>query len=295
MVLNGQDPSMEPIDSAKALAAVAEPMQHYRERMKGDLSDWMPLEHAAQMLLDGKAVADDAFVPEFRPIINMMRVITEKAASGGWNWADPEVQKTFAEVAGGSVYGMYADILVETVLAILNAVPVNTVIEVGSGSGFVTRKLCQCLTDQGLDHIVLGMSDQLPAITNLANELRRKFPRLSILDSVWNITGEAPDLFKGNLKKPVLLFERFSLPYAGYGAIDNLAPLADILFLVDDLSLTGEKASFDRIYEKIGTQFLVFAEALKHLEKYFATVHSCDAAIARAIHSPVTTFTLALP
>ena len=64
--------------------------------------------------------------------------------------------------------------------------------------------------------------------------------------------------------------------------------------LIDDLSLTGKKASFDLLYEKIGTQFLIFETAKHHLEQFFSLVHVCDREVVTAINSPVTTFTLAV-
>jgi hypothetical protein len=96
------------------------------------------------------------------------------------------------------------------------------------------------------------------------------------------------------LKPPVLVFERFCLPYAGHSAIDNIARFADILLVVDDLSITGKKASFDLLYEKIGTQFLIFDTAKKHLEQFFSLIHVCDMEVVKTINSPVTTFTIAV-
>lgn len=276
------------------LQAVEQPMIRYRENLKGDLEDWMPLEHAARMLLDGTPVYAEDFVPDFRPIIQMMRMILEKSRTGGWDWADPEVQKTFGEAASGNVYNMYADILVDMVTSILKAVSVGTLVEIGTGSGFVTEKLCRAMIEQGLHRTELIISDQLPAVSAAGQRLRAQFPRLSIRDFTWNIRDKAPRHLMEAVASPVFVFERFSLPYAGWEALDNIPPLADILLLVDDLNLTGEKASFDLIYEKIGTRFLIFKEAVRHLEKHFAVIHSCDAAIAEAIHSPVTTFTLAV-
>ena len=84
------------------------------------------------------------------------------------------------------------------------------------------------------------------------------------------------------------------MPYAGYDSIDVVAEIADILILVDDLSITGEMASFDKIYERIGAKFLVFEEAKKRLEKYFSFIHVCDREIIEMVNSPVTSFTLAI-
>ena len=285
---------MSPIDSEKIIAATERPMARYLESMKGDLEDWMPLEHAAQMLLEGTAFDENDFAADFRPIIAMMRLILEKSASGGWNWADPDVQKVFADVASGAVYMMYADVLVDMVIEILKAAPILTVVEVGAGSGFVTGRLCPALLAAGFGDVRLVITDMLESIQPVADSFRSRFPGLSIDACRWNIQNAPPQELQAMLAAPVLVFERFCLPYAGCGAIGNLAAISDVLLLVDDLSLTGRKASFDHIYGKIGTQFLVLEEARRHLAASFSRMHTCDSAVIEKIHSPVTTFTLAV-
>ena len=285
---------MSHIDSEKVIAATERPMAWYLESMKGDLEDWMPLEHAAQMLLEGTAFDENDFAADFRPIIAMMRLILEKSASGGWNWADPDVQKVFADVASGAVYMMYADVLVDMVIEILKAAPILTVVEVGAGSGFVTGRLCPALLANGFGEVRLVITDMLESIQPVADSFRSRFPGLSIDACRWNIQNAPPQELQAMLAAPVLVFERFCLPYAGCGAIGNLAAISDVLLLVDDLSLTGRKASFDHIYGKIGTQFLVLEEARRHLAASFSRMHTCDSAVIEKIHSPVTTFTLAV-
>ena len=285
---------MSHIDSEKVIAATERPMAWYLESMKGDLEDWMPLEHAAQMLLEGTAFDENDFAADFRPIIAMMRLILEKSASGGWNWADPDVQKVFADVASGAVYMMYADVLVDMVIEILKAAPILTVVEVGAGSGFVTGRLCPALLANGFGDVRLVITDMLESIQPVADSFRSRFPGLSIDACRWNIQNAPPQELQAMLAAPVLVFERFCLPYAGCGAIGNLAAISDVLLLVDDLSLTGRKASFDHIYGKIGTQFLVLEEARRHLAASFSRMHTCDSAVIEKIHSPVTTFTLAV-
>gem|GEM_PF-768922 len=289
-----EEDCMSGIDSEQLIAAVARPMAQYRAAMKGDLEDWMPLEHAEQMLLDGRAFGEHDFPADFGPIIGMMRLILEKSAAGGWSWADPDVQKVFAEVASGTVYRLYADVLVAMVVEMLKAAPICTVVEAGAGSGFVTGRLCRAMRDNGFDRVRLIATDMLPSIDMLGHELRSAYPDLIIEQCCWNIQNEAPLELRERLRKPVLVFERFSLPYAGYGAIGNLAAIADALILVDDLSLTGEKAAFDHIYGRIGTQFLVLEEARRQLAKYFSRIHTCDTEVVQAIRSPVSTFTLAV-
>jgi hypothetical protein len=282
------------IDKEAVLESIVKPMQRYRDHMLGDLKDWMPLEDAAQLLLEGKPIEYEKYIPDFRPLIKMMGLIVEKAGGPGWDWADPEIRTVFKEVADGNIYTMFSEIIVEMLISIMKCVPVSTVVEVGTGPGTVTANLCRMMMENHFEQVPIVISDRVPFITQVGDTLRKAYPSLSISDFIWNIRESAPDELKKKLTSPVLLFERFCMPYTGYDAIDTIAPLGDILIIVDDLSLTGKKYAYDQIYGRIGTQFLVFEEAKHRLTKYFSFIHACDREAAEAIHSPVITFTLAV-
>jgi hypothetical protein len=282
------------IDREAVLASIAEPMQSYHKKMTRDLQDWMPLEEAAQLLLEGKPIEYEKYIPDFRPLIKMMGLIVERTAGPGWDWADPEIRKVFKEVAEGNIYTMFSEIIVEMLISIMKCVPLSTVVEVGTGPGTVTANLCKAMVENHFEHIPLVISDRVPFITQVGDALRKSYPSLSISDFIWDVRESAPEELMKKLARPVLLFERFCMPYTGYDAIDTIAPLGDIFIIVDDLSLTGKKYAYDQIYGKIGSQFLVFEEAKHRLEKYFTFIHACDREASEAIHSPVITFTLAV-
>ena len=282
------------IDKAAVLNSIAAPMQRYLQKMTRSLSDWQPLEDAAELLLQGKDMPDQQLHPDFRPLVKMMRLIRDLSRENAWDWANPLVQQTFREVAEGEIFRMFSETAVDILMSIMQQVNIKTVVEAGTGPGKVTAQLCEGLINHQLNNINLIISDKIPTISQTAATLRKKFPALSITDFVWDIRQEAEQKLYDLLKPPVLVFERFCLPYADHSAIDNLSRLADILLLIDDLSLTGKKASFDLLYEKIGTQFLIFETAKHHLEQFFSFVHVCDREVITAINSPVTTFTLAV-
>ena len=282
------------IDKNTVIEAVTPPMERYFHNMTRDISDWQPLEEAAKQLLQGRDVPDEQLHPDFRPLVKMMRLIVKLSKDSAWDWTNPEVQNVFREVAGGTIYTLFADTVVDMVISIMKKIPIGTLVEVGTGPGTVTAALCEEMTRSGLHYVPLIISDRAPTISQVGQSLRQRFPGLAVTDIIWDIRNPCSSPVMETLKKPVLVFERFCMPYAGYEAIDSIARIADILILIDDLSTTGVKYSFDMIYEKIGTQFLVFDTARKHLEKYFSCIHTCDADTIKAIHSPVTTFTLAV-
>jgi len=282
------------IDKQDILAGIADPIKRYNNKMANDFSDWQPIEDAADLMLSGKTVNDDDFIPPFRPLVKMMRTIMEKTEKGNWDWADPEVQAVFKEVAEGEVYNLFSETIVDIVTGIIKKVDVGTMVEVGAGSGKVTSDLCDAMTKNGSTNVPLIISDQSPMIKQTGDSLRKTFSEIDVTDIVWDLKKGSHEHFNDSVKKPVLVFERFCMPYAGYDAIDVIAEIADILILVNDLSITGEKASFDRIYERIGSQFLIFDKAKNHLEKHFSFIHVCDREIIEMVNSPVTSFTLAI-
>jgi len=282
------------IDRQAVLAGIAAPINRYNYKMSHDFSDWQPLEDAAALLLQGKPVNKADYNPAFWPLIKMMRLIMEKSETSSWSWSDPDVLAVFQEVSEGAVYTLFAETIVDIVTGIIASADIGTLVEVGTGSGTVSAAICRAMRNNSITDIPLVISDQSPMIRQTADRLRGAYPEMTIADIVWDVRTGAHEYFSRNIKRPVLVFERFCMPYAGYGAIDAIAGIADILILVDDLNITGEMASFDRMYERIGAQFLVFEEARKRLEKRFSLVHVCDRDIIKMVNSPVTSFTLAI-
>lgn len=282
------------LDKQAVLAGIAEPIKRYNQSMSTDFSDWQPLEDAAELLLQGKPVKNEDYIPAFRPLIKMMRTIMEKSEDSSWNWSDPDVLSVFKEVSEGAVYSLFSKTIVDILTGIMTGLDVGTLVEVGAGTGGVTADLCRAMKKNNMLEVPLVISDQSPIIRQTADRLRTDFPDMTIADIEWDLRKGRHAYFDRAIKKPVLVFERFCMPYAGYDAIDVIADIADILILVDDLNITGEMASFDKIYERIGAQFLVFDAARKRLEKHFSCIHVCDREIIEMVNSPVTSFTLAI-
>jgi len=282
------------LNKKSVLGGITEPIQRYNHAMSTDFSDWQPLEDAASLMLQGKPVCDEDYIPAFRPLIKMMRVILDKSEVSSWNWSDPEVLAVFKEVSEGTVYKLFAKTIVDIVTSIMKSVDVGMVVEVGAGSGQVSADLCSAMKKNNLTDIPLVISDQSPIIRQAGEHLRKAHPEITIADLQWDLRKGRHEYFDRAIKKPVLVFERFCMPYAGYDAIDVIADIADIVILVDDLSISGKMASFDKIYERIGAQFLIFEEAKKRLEKHFSCIEVCDREIIELVNSPVTSFTLAI-
>lgn len=275
------------------LKAIQEPMQKYYQDMTTVLGNWQPLERAAGELLEGRDVGDDEIPQVYLPLLQMMRLIAKVTRESEWDWSDPRIQDIFKDKANSALYRIFTTVMVGTVSAILSKVRIGTLVEVGTGPGQVTQSICEEMLKSNIS-IPLIISDRAPGIVQVREKLAKAYPALTIKAYIWNVNEKPPVELVDSLAKPVLLFERFCLPYAGHEAIDMIAPLADILVMQDDLSITGKKMAFDHLYGKIGTHFLTVSEAMKRLRNYFSFIHTCDREISEAINSGVTTFTLAI-
>lgn len=281
------------ISKEDVLEAIRDPMKKYYAEMTSVLGNWLPLERAAEKLLQGKEASDDEVPNAYLPLLKMMRLIAKVTKESEWDWSNPDIQSIFKDKADSHLYKVFTNAIVGTVSSIFNKVKVGTLVEVGTGPGQVTKNLCEEMVKNNIA-IPIVISDMAPAIKQTRETLIKAFPSLNINAFNWNIKEKPPKELVDSLAKPVLVFERFCLPYAGHDAIDMISPIADILIIQDDLSLTGKKMTFDILYGKIGTQFLTFREAKNRLEKHFSFIHICDRDVTQAINSNVATFTLAI-
>ena len=275
------------------LECIKDPMEHYHQKMKSTIGDWKPLIGVSEKLLAGKEVENGECPNSLLPLLNLMKLIMKITKESEWDWSNPAIQEAFKAMAESHLYKMFADATVGVVSSVIRTVEIGTLVEVGTGPGQVTERLCEEMMQQNIS-VPIIISDKSPTISDIGDKLRESFPQLTINDFVWDFKKNPPNELIAKLTKPVLLFERFCIPYGGYSSIDKIGPLADVLIMVEDLNLTGKKEAYDIIMEKIGSQFFVYAEAKKHLEKHFSFIHNCDSKTIKAINLPVTDFTLAI-
>ena len=268
-------------------------MEHYHQKMQSTIGDWKPLIGVSEKLLVGKEVANDEAPSSLLPLLKLMQLIMKITKESEWDWSNPAIQETFKGMAESHLYKMFAEATVGLVSSIIRTVEIGTLVEVGTGPGQVTERLCEEMRQHNIA-VPIIISDKSPTISDVGEKLRKSFPQLTINDFVWDFKKDPPRELVEKLTKPVLLFERFCIPYGGYESIDKICPIADILIMVEDLNLTGKKEAYDVIMERIGAQFFVYAEAKKYLEKQFSFIHICDSKTIEAMNLPVTDFTLAI-
>jgi hypothetical protein len=268
-------------------------MEQYYQIMKDMIGNWQPLVEVSEKILAGADVSNENVPPQLHFLVDWMRLIMQVTRDSEWDWTKPEIQAVYKKIADSQIYKIFAEATVGIVTAILKTGQIGTLLEIGTGPGQVTEKLCTEMMHYNIS-VPIIISDRSPGIAETGERLRKLFPHLRITDFTWDIRKEPPGEVLSKITKPVLLYERFCIPYGGYAAIDNIAPAADILVMVEDLSRSGKKEAYDVIYEKIGLQFFTYAEAKKYLDKHFSFIHTCDTKTIEALNLPVTDFTLAM-
>jgi len=281
------------INRETILECIKVPMEHYHQKMQSTIGDWKPLIGVSEKLLAGKEVANDEAPSSLLPLLKLMQLIMKITKESEWDWSNPAIQETFKGMTESHLYKMFAEATVGVVSSIIRTIEIGTLVEVGTGPGQVTERLCEEMRRHNIA-VPIIISDKSPTISDIGKKLRKSFPQLTINDFVWDFKEDPPCELVEKLTKPVLLFERFCIPYGGYESIDKISSIADILIMVEDLNLTGKKEAYDVIMEQIGSQFFVYAEAKKYLEKHFSFIHICDSKTIEAINLPVTDFTLAV-
>ncbi len=281
------------IDKDAILKCIEEPMMDYHDQMVGAVGDWDPLIAVSEKMLEGEDAKDLDYPEAFQPVIDLMDVCIKYTRDSKWDWSNPEIQEVFKKLTESTFYRILAESTAKLVLSIASSAEIGTLLEVGTGPGQVSRMLCSEMVKHDVN-VPLIVSDRAPTIAKTADSLRKAYPQLTIDDFIFDVASKPPAELVSKLKKPVLLYERFCIPYGGYEAIDTIAPLADIFIMVEDLNLEGKKEAYDVIMEKIGARFLTFKEAKECLEKHFSFIHTCDQSTIDAINLPVTDYTLAI-
>lgn len=266
-----KDTSMQ--NTENIIAAVEKPLKHFCTTMQRSIGDWQPLQRAADKILAGEKVPHGEVQPQMQFLVDWMQLIMAVTRDGIWDWNSPEVQQVYRQYAESLMYRIFADTLAEIVSAIVQTGRVGTVLEIGSGPGKATEALCSTMLASGVS-VPIIISDAAAGIRDTGSSLRARFPGLSIADFVWDIRHTPPEMLVKNLKKPVLAFERFCIPYGGYDSIDNIAPVVDMLLMLEDFNLTETREAYDIIFEKIGLAFFSYAETKSRCARYFPRVHA---------------------
>ena len=125
------------------LECIKDPMENYHQKMKSTIGDWKPLIGVSEKLIAGKEVENGECPTSLLPLLNLMKLIMKITEESEWDWSNPAIQEAFKAMAESHLYKMFADATVGVVSSIIRTVEIGTLVEVGTGPGQVTERLCE--------------------------------------------------------------------------------------------------------------------------------------------------------
>jgi uncharacterized SAM-dependent methyltransferase len=175
--------------------------------------------------------------------------------------------------------------ITETVLRLAGLFKTGTLLEAGAGRANLTSPMLQKLAEKNIA-IPLVTTDAHPVVLENIGKLRQQYPGIRQQTCLWDITQPPSGELLGMLEHPVLLYERATITYANWKAIENFAQAADILVLGDYFNYTGELYAYDFIFDKIGVKPLLYREVKPVLDACFPNQYLLDQRVVEKINLP---------
>jgi hypothetical protein len=116
---------------------------------------------------------------------------------------------------------------------------------------------------------------------------------MEIESMIWDIMKPPPTEMLTRISHPSIIYERYSLTYANYQAIANLAQVGDVLVMGGWFNNTGAIYGYDKVFAKLGLKNLLLNEVEDQLKKYYPCIYPLDSGVKKAINFPYTTLLLA--
>ncbi|MCX8044903.1 MAG: hypothetical protein N3B18_12360 [Desulfobacterota bacterium] len=272
-------------------AALSDLEARYVAFMIDHFRNWRVWADASQRMADGIPVLREEIPEAFAIEYEFAKAVLEMEHQGGFNWNDPRLRKIFAAVAQGPFYTFWADMITEVVLRLTPLFNVKTLLEAGAGRANLTVVMLEKLAARAAD-ILLVTTDAHPVVLDSIGKLREQYPSIRQTTCLWDITQKPPQPLLDILQPPVLLYERATITYANWQALNNFA-VADVVVLGDYFNYTGTLYAYDMIFEKIGVKPLLYQEVKPVLDACFPYQYIMDARVVEEIGLPNVTLTVA--
>jgi len=133
-------------DKDVLLESIKQPMEQYYQTMKDMIGNWQPLVEVSEKILAGEDVTNDRVAPQLHFLVDWMKLIMQVTTDSEWDWTKPEIQAVYKKIADSPIYKTFAEATVGIVTAILKTGQIGTLVEIGTGPGQVTDKLCAEMT-----------------------------------------------------------------------------------------------------------------------------------------------------
>ena len=114
------------ISKEAVLECIKAPMEQFHRDMVRHFGNWNAQVEAAEKILAGENVDHERYPTACQDEIQLMKLIMKYTTESAWDWSNPEIQKSFQDIAAGESYKIYSDTIAGIIRAIITRVPVGT-------------------------------------------------------------------------------------------------------------------------------------------------------------------------
>lgn len=264
--------------------AVSGWQERYVDFLSEHAAPWRTWAEQSDSMVAGAQVRLEDVPDFFKPDYGWANVVLEMSGQGEFNWNDPRIAGLFAEAVKTPFYRIWGETIVGIACALVDAANIASLVEIGAGRGNLSASMLDSLHEKKMNQPVVITDAHTTVLDNLIG-LQGQFPERPIETVLWDVNQPAPQRVAG-LDGPVLLYERASLTYANFKALENLAHVADVVVLGDYFNYTGELFAYDLIFEKIGLKPLMYSDVRPILEQCFSDHIIVDSRVQECISLP---------
>ena len=225
--------------------------EEYYDFVVKHMGQWEVWAEASGRVANREEVKDDEIPEAFRMELKMMRVVLEMEDLGRFDWNNPKLIQIFAELTQMPFYKFFGEMITKISLRLADLANVKTFVEIGAGKANLTGIMLRQMREKGKS-IPIVATDAQPIILDNIEKLKGDYPEVDLKTVIWNIMEPPSDELFEKVTSPSLLYERYTLNYANFKAMENLAKAADILVLGDWFNHTGKLYGYDDVFKKIG-------------------------------------------
>jgi hypothetical protein len=266
--------------------------KEYFDFMVKHLGQWEVWAEASARVAHGEEVKEDEIPEAFHMELRMMRAILEMEELGKFDWSDPKIRAIFAELTQRPFYKFFGEMVVRISLKLAELAQAKTLLEVGAGKANLTGIMLKQMRRQNR-LIPLVATDSQSVILESIGKLKSEYPQVNLEIILWDVLKPPSNGLLAKLTSPTLLYERFTLTYANFKAIGNIAEVADIIVLGDFFNHTGKLYGYDDVFQKIGSKPLFYKDVKPLLDDCFPNQYIFDQRVLDAIKLPNMTFLIA--
>ena len=266
----------------KSLASLED---EYTRFQKDHFENWEIWADASEKVYQRQLVDESKIPKAFHNELRAMKLLLEMEDLGEFDWNSPKLREAFATISGGIFHQFFGKTIVDIAITLAELIKPETLLEIGAGNGKLTRLACETMRKKGIN-LPMVITDSKPVINEVIGKIKEDFPETKIDSFLWDIKENPKDELKAAIKRPSLLYERYTITYTSVSAITNIAKVADFIVLGDWLSITGKTYGYDKAFARIGAKSLLYNDVKAELDKYYNEFYFFDKKAQEAINSP---------